>query len=512
MCWYSFSLDFLFIFLPITVAVFYLVSAYTTEKYAILWLVAASLYFYGYWNINFLLLIIISIMVNFSFGMALSKIPEGRQRKMLLIGGIGFNLSLIFYYKYAYFLLNSFTAVTGVSWSIGEILLPIGISFFTFQQIAYLVDTSQGVKREKSFVNYMLYVVFFPQLIAGPIVHHTEILKQFKRKGTFHPALSNFCIGGTIFIIGLFKKVVIADNIAVVASPAFTLAELGDVSFFQAWQGAFAYTFQLYFDFSGYSDMAIGLARLFGVKLPLNFNSPYKAVSIVDFWRRWHMTLSRFLRDYLYIALGGNRKGPSRRYVNLFLTMLLGGLWHGAAWTYVAWGGLHGFYLVVNHLWNKYLPRAFSFPGGVFCARLITLFAVMFAWVLFRAESFEGALVMFDAMRTLPSSFGVALGGVSGPLEWIGIHFTGVEITDKQVPYLYWLCLWMGVVWYLPNTQEWMASYRPTVDKILAAKPTEQLMVFRWKPALFYGVIVALFFTTGLLHLQQVSEFLYFQF
>src|SRR4029078_9582961 len=234
-----------------------------------------------------------------------------------------------------------------------DIILPLAISFFTFQQIDYLADLYQNKAYVPSLLKYFLFNTFFPQLIAGPIVHHGEIIPQFENKKIFQLNARNLAIGFTIFFMGLFKKVAIADNIAPIANQVFHLANIGVTpTFWEAWTGAFIYSFQLYFDFSGYSDMAIGLACLFGISLPINFNSPYKATNIIDFWRRWHITLSRFLRDYLYIPLGGHRLGSGRRYANLVITMLLGGLWHGASWTFVVWGGLHGVYLMINHGWR----------------------------------------------------------------------------------------------------------------------------------------------------------------
>ncbi len=279
------------------------------------------MFYYGWWNPIYLLLVGGSMAVNYTLGQYIAGAREAETAKRarnILITGIVFNLGLLAYFKYANFFLGSISYLTGSALSVGEVLLPIGISFFTFQQIAYLVDTAKGDMGRYDFVEYSLFVLFFPQLIAGPIVHHKEMLPQFATAHTYRPDLRNLSIGGSIFVIGLFKKVVPADNLAVLATPVFATAEGGgSLDFFSAWQGTFCYGLQLYFDFFGYSDMAIGAARMFGIRLPLNFNSPYQATGIVDFWRRWHLTLSRFLRDYLYIALGGSRRGKTRRYVNL---------------------------------------------------------------------------------------------------------------------------------------------------------------------------------------------------
>ena len=311
-----------------------------------------------------------------------------------------FNLALIGYFKYAGFFVSTVAALSGAEWRIEAIVLPLAISFFTFQQIAFLVDAYRHESSERNFLSYCLFVTFFPQLIAGPIVHHKQMLPQFARPGTFSFQPHLVSLGLTVFVLGLFKKVVLADSVAVYGTPVFAAADAGNtLTFFEAWGGALAYTFQLYFDFSGYSDMAIGLALIFGIRLPINFESPYKALSITDFWRRWHITLSTFLRDYLYIALGGNRRGPVRRYINLALTMLLGGLWHGAGWTFVVWGGLHGVYLVVNHAWHRVVnPDWVTSRLYRLAAWSITFLCVVIGWVFFRSESFSGAVAMLQAM------------------------------------------------------------------------------------------------------------------
>lgn len=310
-------------------------------------------------------------------------------KKSLLGAAITANLLLLAYYKYANFFVSSLSSAAGWESINLDIILPIGISFFTFTQVAFLVDTYQGKVKEYNFAHYLLFVTYFPHLIAGPVLHHKEMMPQFADKKTYLPSADNFAIGLSIFVIGLSKKVLIADNIAPLANPVFEIN--AHPALVESWFGALAYAMQLYFDFSGYSDMAIGLSRLFGVRLPLNFNSPYKAENIIDFWRRWHMTLSRFLRDYLYIPLGGNRNGSFARFRNLFITMLLGGLWHGAGWTFVIWGGLHGIYLGINHGWHflqeKLGLSASQSLRSKIVARSITFLAVLVAWVFFRAPS-----------------------------------------------------------------------------------------------------------------------------
>ena len=346
---------FLFLFLPLTLLVFYLLGHFGKIKLALASLVIASLLYYGWWKPIYLPLILGSMTVNYGLGYLIQKLQRsGATGKATLVVGIVFNLGLLGYFKYANFFVDNLNALSGDDWKLAPILLPLAISFFTFQQIAYLVDVHQKKAQEVDLLRYALFVTFFPQLIAGPIVHHSEMMPQFANKNIGRFQLANLITGGMIFAIGLFKKVVLADNIAPYATAVFNAsAEGNSVPFVDAWTGVLAYTFQIYFDFSGYSDMAIGLGRMVGICLPLNFNSPYKATGIIDFWRRWHMTLSRFLRDYLYIPLGGNRMGPSRRYVNMITVMLLGGLWHGAGWNFVIWGALHGVYLGVNHAWRS---------------------------------------------------------------------------------------------------------------------------------------------------------------
>ncbi|MBL8463808.1 MAG: MBOAT family protein, partial [Thauera sp.] len=349
------SPEFIYLYLPIVLVGFFWLAA-TSHRIAAVWLAAASCFFYGWWNPVYLGLLGASIVFNYGMGIRLAREsarPPGERRRAFLVFAVGANLLLLGYFKYFNFFADSARVVFDGHWHFDAIVLPLGISFFTFTQIAFLVDAWRGEAREFNFVHYTLFVTYFPHLIAGPVLHHREMMPQFAQPSTYRLDWENIAVGLAIFGLGIFKKVVLADGIAPHANAVFQAAEAGQaLSLLDAWGGALAYTFQLYFDFSGYSDMAIGLSRMFGVKLPLNFDSPYKAGSISEFWRRWHMTLSRFLRDYLYIALGGNRKGSLRRHANLFVTMVLGGLWHGAGWTFVVWGALHGFYLMVNHAWR----------------------------------------------------------------------------------------------------------------------------------------------------------------
>lgn len=333
------SYPFLFGFLPLTLAVYYLLGR-NRPQLVIPWLAIASVAFYSYWDWRFLPVFAASVGANFIFGRLLLAWSPRNQGYLLFIALFA-NLSLLGYYKYANFMLGELGTL--LDWKPRDttgLALPLGISFFTFTQIAYLVDVARGIARESKFWHYLLFVSYFPHLIAGPVLHHAQMMPQFGNKEVYCPSAKRIAVGLTIFSVGLAKKVLLADTLAAYASPVFDAAGMGAApGFVESWTGALAYTLQLYFDFSGYSDMAVGLSLMFNIRLPINFNSPYRAASIIDFWRRWHITLSHFLRDYLYIPLGGGRRGTIRRYANLMVTMLLGGLWHGAGWTFVAWGG-----------------------------------------------------------------------------------------------------------------------------------------------------------------------------
>jgi alginate O-acetyltransferase complex protein AlgI len=403
------SASFICIFLPVVLTGFFVIAR-LSHAAAALWLFVTSVVFYGYWMPEFTLLLLGSITGNFLIGSQISKLADANnggkrdQSKAWLIFGVAANLVLLGYFKYANFFIDNLNAALGFNWHIGRVILPIGISFFTFTQIAFLADAWRKGVREYKFVHYGLFVTYFPHLIAGPVLHHAQMMPQFRDATTYRFKSSNFTAGLAIFALGMFKKIVLADGVSPYADAIFNGADAGvSPDFFEAWLGAVAYTLQLYFDFSGYSDMAIGLSWMFNVRLPFNFNSPYRATNISDFWRRWHMSLSQFLRDYLYIALGGNRKGVVRRYANLMATMVLGGLWHGASWSFIIWGFLHGLYLAVNHGFravcgpalNERLDRSRLFG---LAAWLLTMLAVVMAWVLFRAETLAGAGNILNAM------------------------------------------------------------------------------------------------------------------
>lgn len=421
------SYAFLFHFLPVTLTGFLFLFYINRKDLALSWLTLASLYFYSQWNLWNLPLLLASVTGNFFVGRLI-----GQGKRFALPLGVGFNLLLLGWFKYAVFV----TSIFGGS-SVTEVALPLAISFFTFQQIAYLVDIHRQTINPFRFPQYLLFVSFFPHLIAGPIMHYREMMPQFTQLSITRTHLWTAGLGINFFSIGLFKKVVLADHFATISDPAFANAATAQpLETIIAWQGMLAYTFQIYFDFSGYAEMAIGLGLLFGIWLPINFNSPYRATSITDFWRRWHITLSGFLRDYLYIPLGGNRLGAWRQTFNLLITMLLAGLWHGAGWTFILWGGLHGLLLMLNHRIAKIAGRLPWKPISI----LLTFLLVSLLWVLFRAETLPAVWRYFNALWQYPD-------------------FTQI-VAAQNLPTLAWLLAGFIIVWGFPSTLQWLQYTR----------------------------------------------------
>lgn len=445
---------------------------------------ACSVVFYAYWSVQHLAVFIISIVANY----LLSRFIKEKNKKALILAIVA-NLGLLSYFKYTNFMIDQINLMMGQEITFLNIVLPIGISFFTFQQIAWQVDLYRGEAQRVSFMRYFFFVSFFPQLIAGPIVHHTEIFPQLKKHKKH---LQNLCIGLTIFLIGLFKKTMIADQFAPIATPIFDMAQSGkELTMIEAWSGALAYSLQIYFDFSAYSDMAIGLARMFGIKLPQNFASPYKSTSIIDFWRRWHITLSRFLRDYLYISLGGNRKGIFRRYFNVGVTMLLGGLWHGASWNFVLWGALHGAFIIVNQIY-----RQLGYTMNKFLGWFITIILVIFSWVPFRATDLQTTLIVWQGML---GNFGFAQ-----------ISDDFIKIVDKD--FLLLLVIGIGIALFTKNTAELMKKFEPVLNIEKPAHSIFLLEKIEWSPTKLWAIFFAIVGWLSLLKLNEPSEFLYFQF
>lgn len=380
--------EFILIFLPAVVALYYLAARHERRRTWLL--IAGSLVFYGYWDVRLLPLLVGSVSANW----LLARLMARGVGRWLVPAGVTLNLVLLSIFKYADFFADTLSQLVGGAHQPWSIVLPLGISFFTFQQISYLADLGRGRAPAYRFDQYAMYVTFFPQLIAGPIVRHNEIIHQFALSPLREGFDERMARGLVIFVIGVVKKAFIADRLAAVADPLFARAAAGEaLGFSEVWAAAGAFGMQIYFDFSGYSDMAIGLALLFGFTLPANFNAPYKASSIREFWRRWHMTLSRFLRDYLYVPLGGSRFGFARQLAAVMITMLLGGLWHGAGWNFVAWGGLHGLAIAVNHVWHRAGARLPWLAGWA-----LTMLFVFVCWVLFRAEGFAAASSMLASM------------------------------------------------------------------------------------------------------------------
>jgi D-alanyl-lipoteichoic acid acyltransferase DltB (MBOAT superfamily) len=432
------------------------------------------------------------MLFNYAWGSLLAGNLAVGWRRLLLALGVGVNLVVLGYYKYTNFFIDIVNTVGDDRLALEPIVLPLGISFLTFLQIAYLVDSYRGEVKERGFIHYCLFVTFFPKLIMGPIVRHNEIFPQLQTPYSLGIKSENIAVGLTIFFIGLFKKTILADNIAEFATPVFSAAENGSlINVTDAWTGSLAYTFQLYFDFSGYTDMAIGVSRLFGIVLPLNFYSPYKALNILDFWRRWHMTLSRFLRDYLYIPLGGNRKGEPRYYINLLLTMTLCGLWHGAGWTFVLWGFCHGVLMTFNHAWQKLMDglgfnREQRYYKSI--AWFLTFIALVCLWVLFRAETIGGAFCVLKGMA-----------GVNG------LQF-GYQLVESGS--FYWILASFVIVLLMPNTHQFMSAYH----SVPAGIKTEETSRWVWAPSLKWALISAFMAVCSFLSLSTVTEFIYFQF
>jgi len=506
------SIEFLFFFLPMVVFVFLWLQRHGDLRLVMGWLVLSSLFFYAWWNPAYLLLLLFSASINYSLGLLLARSERGSAWLTL---GILFNLGLLAYFKYAEFFLGNINTALDLGWNVRHIILPLAISFYTFQQITYLVDTRKGLTEAHGFLEYCLFVSFFPQLIAGPIVHHSEMFLQFKKLNQAMDTSRNITIGVSILVIGLFKKVVIADSFAGIATPTFSLAAgqagLGTIDVVA---GSMAYALQLYFDFSGYSDMAIGLACLFGLKLPVNFFSPYRARNISDFWRMWHATLSRFLRDYVYMPLGGFLCSPRRQRFNLFLTMFVGGIWHGAGWTFVLYGICHGLYVVIHQVWRVRvsgplgLVNKNAYKVG---SQILTFLVVVLSLILFRADSvatagylysqvFQPTAWVFDPQLTASIER-------NNPLQLMNMLSPGISAVLVVYSLILFACL---VCWLLPSTFQLFKHYDVTIDQTDASRSAR--FTFRWKPNAFWACFLAFMALACCLNLSAVSEFLYFQF
>jgi alginate O-acetyltransferase complex protein AlgI len=547
------SYEFIFLYLPVVVAGFYALNLLNRNA-AIIWLGGASLFFYGYWNWRFVPLLIGSVVFNYGMGILLMRGDNqisSRRRLFIVIFAVGVNLAALAYFKYANFLVDNLNLALPHPLVISAIILPLGISFFTFTQIAFLIDTYVREAREPRFSNYLLFVTYFPHLIAGPILHHTEMMPQFERRESGSIS-ENIAIGLSIFVIGLFKKVVIADSVAAFAAPGFDGVHDGAVlSLLEAWSAPIAYTFQLYFDFSGYSDMAIGLSQMFGIRLPLNFDSPLRARSIIEFWQRWHMTLTRYLRLYLYtpittkimswrIAHGYGISGKDTRSLSgftamvavpLFYTMGLAGIWHGAGLQFLVFGLLHAAYLTVNHGWRTF--RHPSRPSHAVTAKLLllrdvslTFLAVVVANVFFRASSVHDAWSILRGMAgfngfVLHAGLTAYLGPLAAPLVHLGVRFEPALPFFNGSSEVAVFALLFFIVWALPNTQQLVARFSPVFDNgspdrardlPLVAKIRSVRWLVEWRPNVSSAMLVGALAAVACLNLHHVSEFLYFEF
>lgn len=479
------SYIFVFLFLPIALIGFYGLNHIRQYNAAKIFLLVMSLWFYGYFNKSYLLILVCSVIANYVLSKLMDRCKVERVRRVVLLFGIFLNVAVIFYFKYFDFFIDNVNVVFRASLQHKNILLPLGISFFTFQQISYLVDSYRGETRDYSFGEYALFVTFFPQLIAGPIVLHKEMIPQFRdtKNTCFHA--ENFAKGMYIFSIGMFKKVIIADTFGVAVT--FGFGNVDTLSAIEAVIVSLAYTFQLYFDFSGYCDMAIGIGHFFNIKLPQNFNSPYRATSIVDFWERWHMSLTRFLRTYIYFPLGGNRKGKIRTYINILVVYLVSGIWHGANWTYILWGLLHGVFSCLNRVFQKSWSKLHEVTQW-----FLTFVTVNFLWVFFRSESISKALLFFGKMfdfrnlairDELYNCF--MLPEISA--------FSSLPVLRLAKGYIMYYALWVFIfgaffiVLNLPNSRE--VEFRPTIGKSIA---TVVLLV--WSVVSFTGISTFLYF------------------
>ena len=474
------SIAFILGFMPVCIGGFFAAGRLAGGAWPLRWLIAANLVFYAWWDPAQTPILIASVAGNYAIG---CKLGRGGATRPWLTAGVLANLLLLGWFKYANFFLHIVLPDAGAV----TVALPLGISFFTFQQIMFLVDSARAGTPPPAFGHYAAFVTFFPHLIAGPIVRPGEIIPQLSVPVIARPNSANLTEGLHIFLLGLAKKLVLADMFAGFADVGFNAASHGAaLSFFEAWYATLSFGLQIYFDFSGYSDMATGLARMLNVRFPLNFDSPYRARDIADFWRRWHITLGAFLRDYLYIPLGGNRKGTMRRYINLMITMLLGGLWHGAGWTFVAWGALHGIYLTINNIWRD--ATAGTLPGRIVkpAGGAITFIAVVTAWVVFRSTDIVHAKTMLEAM------FGIHARPISFDAVLHGQLLLATDLSGRDLIKILFLSL--AWVWLLPNS-----------SRLRFIKGSFML-------ALLQAAVVVCFLALAIDQFGSYSPFLYFRF
>lgn len=486
------SFEFIFLFLPIVVIVYFLLNQKRLILIANIWLVISSLFFYGWWNFSYLLLLLLSIVINYGIGILLFY----KKRKIYLLLGITFNVALLGYYKYMDFFIENINNIFSINIPLLKIILPLAISFFTFQQIAYIVDAYKKNKTEFNLVNYSLFVSFFPQLLAGPIVHYSDIIPQFQNIRKKVVNYRNLCIGLFLFSIGLFKKVILADTLAGWANQGFDT--LQSPTLLEGWIVSLSYTFQLYFDFSGYMDMALGAALLFNIKLPINFDSPYKATNIQEVWSKWHITLGNFLYVYIYMPsnrfllnrvftpLGLKKKTMLRTNISMLILFFVSGIWHGAGWTFVVWGVLHGLATIVHRYWKKsklILPKYFAW-----CITFLFINATM---VIFRADSLSNSLKIFKGMLGLN---GVVLPNQLNIFQLSTytnfVSFQTLDLVDASKAVVF-LILSFVIILCFKNSVQLSKEFEP-----------------KWYTMLF----TILLFLYSLLNITKANEFLYYNF
>jgi len=487
------SYEFIFAFLPISFFVYFYLNSKRLTTAAKAWLVFTSLFFYSWWNIMYLPLILMSILFNYTITNTMIEYDKSRRKylskKSLLHVGLLFNIGLLVYFKYMDFFISNTNTISGSDIELLHLALPLAISFFTLQQIAFLIDSYEGLVKEKNFLDYTIFVTFFPQLIAGPIVHHKEMMPQFANVRNKVKNYKNIAIGLFIFSIGLFKKVVIADTFAVWATQGFDVATT--LNLFEAWVTSLSYTFQLYFDFSGYTDMAIGAALLFNIKLPINFNSPYKATGMIDFWQRWHITLTSFITTYIYTPIVRSFKNLSfhKAMVATVITFLIAGLWHGASWMFVIFGGLHGLGIVVNHYWQKKIKIKIN----KILAWLITFNFVNITFVFFRAKEWNDAIKILSSMFSLENI--VLPDRLENKLSFLSSYGIEFGAWAKNISGDNWTVIWIIIGFAL------VLIFNNSIQRI-------NNFQFNYRT-----VSLATFtFIFSILSLDKVSEFLYFNF
>lgn len=500
MLFYSF--EFLYLFLPLVILGYFLTVRFFGHRSSLIFLVLASFIFYANWNINHVWILGGSILANYCLGRYLQQ----KNSKLILTIGIILNLCVLGYYKYTNFFVDSISSIADTSWHVEAIILPLALSFYTFQQIAWLVDSfTKKVKTEtESFWRYALFVSFFPQLIAGPIVHHSEMMPQFSKKSTFRINWKSMSVGLSIFAIGLIKKVVIADNMAAISTPIFTDAASGSVPLIDAWLGSLCFTLQIYFDFSGYSDMAIGLARMFNIRLPMNFNSPLRAASMADLWQKWHMTMTRFFQAYVHTPISMyfarkqiqmNIRGNIAIYLSTFITFVAIGFWHGANWTFIVFGIMHGVFVVTNHVWRGFRKKRKISPIPLPLSIGITFFFFMLSCVTYRAESLNIASTMYKSMFT--------------------VDITSLTEHLNDFTHVAYLLPALVIAFVFPNTQQIMQKYNPVINMADYTKVKSFWSRFLWRPTALWFLCIFVFYICSFVTLwkQSISqEFIYFQF